>query len=159
MSKQLLFALMIMSSLSCLALEPGDMAPGFANPDQNGVFHFSKNYLHKGWVLLDFFATWCDPCIENLPHIIDIEHEYASMGLTTILFAVDSKGPEVVGPFFEENPVDILVLIDRYQMTLTQKYGESSIPQYFLIDDSGVIRYKGQDIALIRSILSEHLSP
>ena len=143
--------------VSVFCLEPGDKAPSFANPDPEGNYHFSKNYFTEGWVLLDFFATWCEPCKEKLPKVIALDSEYALKGLTTIIFAIDKEGPEIVGPYFEENPINAIVLIDRYQVTIRDKYGETSIPLYFLVDETGTIRYKGTDIDEIHDILEEHL--
>lgn len=156
--KSWLIALFILCTVSAgFSLEVGDKAPNFANPDVNGTFHFSKNYFTKSWVLLDFFATWCEPCIEKLPQILGIEEDFMEKGLTTIVFAIDKEGPEVVVPYLKENPIESLVLIDRYQVTIKDKYGETAIPLYFLIDEKGIIRYKGQDPDKIREILNNHL--
>lgn len=124
-----------------MAAGPGDIALGFANPDLSGVYHTSKTEIGRSWLLLDFFATDCEPCLRELPELSLLAAEWAPRGLTVLVFATDPQGESVVGRFFETRaPLPYTVLIDRYRVT-AERYGVRVIPSLFLVDPSGTIRY------------------
>ena len=154
------FALFLLFSLLCLslwALEPGDQAAPFANPDLTGTYVMSNQVIGKGWVILDFFATWCEPCKKKLPEIDALQKEFAEKGLVTVLFAVDKEGKDIVAPFFEANPAVLRVVIDRYAVAYN-RYGVEGVPTIFLINPEGKIvlkqtGYSEGSTAEIRAIL------
>lgn len=144
----------------CAGLEAGDEAETFVNPRLSGEFVFSKDYIGQGWLLLDFFATWCGPCKEELPELEQLHREFKDRGLTVFVFATDEKGADVVKPFFGENPTPLAVLLDRYMVT-ADRYGVNAVPVVFLINPEGDIVLRGdgyspETIEEIRSILSEN---
>jgi thiol-disulfide isomerase/thioredoxin len=49
-------------------------------------------------VLVDFWATWCPPCVANFPHLVELHHKYADRGLTCVSISVDRYSPEVAAP-------------------------------------------------------------
>jgi thiol-disulfide isomerase/thioredoxin len=51
-------------------------------------------------VLLDFWATWCDPCREETPHLVDLQNKYGKQGLQIIGVSMDD-GPEPVREFYQ----------------------------------------------------------
>lgn len=161
--KKILFILFIsfVLVLPICALDVGDDAGTFVNPDLSGNFVFSKDYFGSKWVLLDFFATWCEPCKEELPELEDIYAEFGEKGLAAILFSIDEEGDKAVKPFFAETPTEMTVLIDRYMVT-AERYGVEGIPVVFLINPSGKIVVRGdgyseETIGEIRSILADNL--
>jgi peroxiredoxin len=123
------------------ALEVGEKAPPFANPDLQQKHVLSRDLLGKGWVLLDFFATDCEACQRELPELERLAGELADRKLRVVVLAVDPQGAEVVVPWFREHPTGLTVLLDRYR-TVVQRYGVSDIPSLFLVDPAGVIAFK-----------------
>ena len=140
------------------ALDAGDEAGTFVNPDLKGDFVFSKDYIGNGWVLMDFFATWCGPCQEELPELEKLYVEFSGQGLKAFVFAVDTEGSEVVKPFFGEHPTAMTVLIDKYMVT-AERYDVEGIPVVFLVGAVGFIVVRGDGFSLeaieeMRGILS-----
>jgi peroxiredoxin len=131
----------LLCALSLFALEPGDKAPPFVNLDLSKHHVLSRHYLGKGWVILDFFATDCEGCKKEMPIVEQLYRDYSDQGLQVIVFATDSEGAEAVGPFFEDKPTPLTVLLDHYQVTV-KKYGVEEIPSLFLVDPDGSIVYK-----------------
>ncbi len=94
----LLPALFILASQIALSLEVGDPAPPFVNPDLGRQFVWSRNYLAKGWVVVDFFATNCEGCKKELPILEQLLSDFAETGLTIFVLATDAGGGSVVEP-------------------------------------------------------------
>jgi len=137
-----LFALgFLLCAFGLFALGPGDKAPPFVNLDLSKHHVLSKQYLGKGWVILDFFATDCEGCKKEIPIVEQLHRDFSDQGLEVIVFATDSEGAELVGPYFEANPTPLTVLLDHYQVTV-KKYGVEEIPSLFLIDPDGSVLYK-----------------
>jgi len=137
----LLLALFVLPGLAAGAVEPGDKAPPFVNPDLQKRHVWSRDYLARGWVIVDFFATDCEGCKKELPILERLFADHQERGLSVLVFATDSEGDQVVQPYFQEHPTPLTVLIDRYQVAV-RKYGVSEIPTVFLVDPEGVIALK-----------------
>jgi peroxiredoxin len=147
---------------SVFGLDVGAHAPSFANPQIDGTYLMSKNVFGKGWVLLDFFATDCEPCKEELPELQAMADEFGSEGFTVLIIATDTLGVPLVKPFVEAQKVRLPLVIDRYRVT-TERYGVTLIPSVFLVDPKGAIAFKAEGytettLAQIRDILESKLS-
>lgn len=75
------------------------VAPDFSLPELTGGQLTLSAYRGKV-VILDFWATWCDPCREEIPHFVDLQKQYANQGLQIIGVSMDD-GPEPVRDFYE----------------------------------------------------------
>ncbi len=122
-------------------LDTGAQAPPFVNLDRQRQRIWSRDYLGKRWVILDFFATDCDGCKKELPILERLQAEFAARGLAVLVFATDLQGEEVVGPYFRASPTPLPVLLDNYQMVV-KRYGVTEIPSLFLVDPQGTIVHK-----------------
>ncbi len=152
----------ILLASTAYTLEIGDTSASFANMDLNGKFLFSKNYIGKEWIIIDFFATYCVPCKEEIPELELILEEFGNSPLQCFVMATDKEGPAVVDPYFKETPTSLTVLIDRYMVT-AKRFSVESIPTVFLINSEGRIVFKAvgyskEAINEIRSILTEAFS-
>ena len=93
-------------------------------------------------VLLDFWATWCPPCAEEIPHFKELYDQYRGKGLEIIGVALDDGGEKDVAPFAQENKINYPLSATGAQ-ELAQAYGGvRGIPTTFLIDKQGRIAQK-----------------
>lgn len=96
-------------------------------------------------ILLNFWATWCEPCRYEMPFLQQINDTYSSKGL--VLLAVDltyslpTETPETVQKFIATFNLTLTVLMDS-DKTMAKAYLLTSIPTTFLIDKDGIIRGK-----------------
>lgn len=132
----------VISAVTVPALDVGDNAAPFVLLDMNRSYVYSKDfYTGEYWVLLDFFATWCVPCKEKLPHIEELFMKYRERGLKTYLVATDTEGADVLKPFFQSRPTPVPVLVDRYSV-VAKKYGVLNLPTLILVSPDGKIVYR-----------------
>ena len=96
-------------------------------------------------VILDFWATWCGPCVKEIPHFNDLSAEFGDSGLVVLGLSVDRDGAIAVNKFKEKNPLNYRVAISNEELYNTyQQYlppdERGGIPFTFVIDKQGVIR-------------------
>jgi len=111
------------------------VAPDFALPDLDGkIVHLSDS---AGKVrLVNFWATWCAPCREEIPTFQELQRTYGPRGLTVI--AISSEEAAVVAPFVKENGIAYTNLIGDDE--IGEKFGGLyGFPTTFLVDGAGKI--------------------
>ena len=112
-------------------------APDFALKDADGKTVHLSEYRGKV-VLLDFWATWCDPCRLEIPWFMDLERKNKDRGFEVLGVSMDDEGWEVVKPFMKSVGMNYRVVIGNDETT--QMYGGvDSLPSTFLIDRQGKI--------------------
>ena len=87
-------------------------------------------------VVLDFWATWCPPCREELPSIEKLREEFAGQ---VQFFGVNNEDSGTVKTFLKNHKYELPVLMDAKRQ-VDRQYGVSAIPTMFIIDKQGVIR-------------------
>src|SRR6059058_1447628 len=92
-------------------------------------------------VLIDFWATWCDPCRESLPFYADLQRELGPKGLTIAAISIDADDDPVREYFKTRPPFTVLRDPDG---SIAERMGVSVMPTSFLLDRSGVTREKLQ---------------
>ncbi len=112
-------------------------APDFALKDVDGkVFHFSDT---KGTVrLVDFWATWCAPCREEIPMFKDLHAAYGPKGFTLVGIAMDDEGVDKVKPYVDELKIPYVTLIGD-EGVVDAFGGIVGFPTKFLVDREGRI--------------------
>lgn len=89
-------------------------------------------------VLLDFWATWCGPCIAELPNVKEVYEKYRDKGFEIIGISLDTD-EAALRKFIKENQLPWRQVFDgkRWETPLVQQYGVRGIPAQFLIDQEG----------------------
>ena len=89
-------------------------------------------------VLVNFFATWCAPCRDEMPTLEKVFRTYQNKGFLVLGVAGDSKGQEVVEPFVKKYGVTFPVVLDA-ENVVQRQYGVRGIPAVYLFDRQGKI--------------------
>ena len=112
----------------------------FNLPDLDGKY-VSINDLKGSYVLVNFWATWCKPCVRELPSLNNL-HKYFKNSNNFKLVAINiGQSKKVVSEFINnQSRIDFMVLLDE-KIELTD-WEVSAIPTTYLIDDKGTIIYK-----------------
>ena len=84
----------------------GKPAPDFTLKSLDGKDLNLAQYRGKV-VLVNFWATWCDPCRIEIPWLIEMQQQYSAKGFTVIGIAMDDEGKSVVAPFVEKEKFDV----------------------------------------------------
>ncbi|HYP25551.1 MAG TPA: cytochrome c biogenesis protein CcdA [Blastocatellia bacterium] len=93
-------------------------------------------------VLVDFWATWCVPCISEIPMFNRFASDYKASGFELVAISLDEEGAEVVKPFLKKHPMNYTQVIGDEKVAEAFKVADSSLPVAFLIDKQGRIRFK-----------------
>lgn len=92
-------------------------------------------------VLLDFWATWCAPCRESIPHLVDLYKKFHDQGFELIGMSMDKSGDvEIVRRFVQSMDIPYPIIITPDEVT--KKYKVTGLPTTVLIDRKGNIRDK-----------------
>ena len=114
-------------------------APDFVLLDAKGA-EVQLSQFKGQVVLLDFWATWCAGCKQEIPYFIEYDSKYRTQGLTSLGVAMDDEGWKTVTPYLAEHPISYQVMAADGAMA--KKYSLTSLPVTLLIDRQGRIAEK-----------------
>lgn len=118
------------------SLSAGMPAPEFVLRDLQGKEHSLAQYRGKV-VLLHFWATWCSPCVVEIPALERLARRYRGEGLEVVAVSVDSAAAKaVVQKFLNDHGLSFDVLLDP-QAGVAPQYGVTGFPESFFIDREG----------------------
>ncbi len=118
--------------------------PSFSLPDVvTGDMVDSKDFDGKT-LLVTFFATWCPPCMQEVPDLISLQKQYAEKGFSVVALSVDQGGMGVVKKLVEKRSINYPVLLAD-SSTARNFGGVVGIPTSFLVNSKGhvVKKYPG----------------
>jgi cytochrome c biogenesis protein CcmG/thiol:disulfide interchange protein DsbE len=116
----------------------GKPAPGFTLKDVSGG-EITLASLRGKPVLLDFWATWCEPCRESMPHVQALHDQFKEKGL--MVLGIDTNEPaESAAKYFVDQKYSFANLLGSGSDVI-KNYGAEAIPRVVLIDRDGVVRY------------------
>jgi peroxiredoxin len=116
----------------------GQPAPAFTTTDVEGKPIDLKSSLGKKVVLLDFWATWCGPCIQALPEIDEVAKKYADKGL--VFYAVNvGEDPATIKEFLTKTKLESTIAMS-VDGTIPKLYNVEGIPQTVLIGKDGKVQ-------------------
>lgn len=123
------------ATLSLIRPKPVQAAKEFrATTVDNRALSLSE---FKGKVIfLNFWATWCKPCEEEMPSMERLYQRYKDKGLVVLAVSTDSEGASVVTPFIKKHKLTFPVALDA-KMAVTSLYGVWALPSTFIIDKKG----------------------
>jgi len=119
----------------------GQRRPDFSLIDTAGRTVSASDFDGQVW-LLNFWATWCKPCVEEMPMLSQLQQDYADMGLRVIGIALDD--PDRASEFVADLDIDYAVLVGKTDVVLTgRRYGNATgmLPFSVLVDTAGIIRW------------------
>ena len=114
----------------------GRPAPQFVIAD--GTHSVDLHQLRGRIVVLNLWATWCAPCVEELPSLLALQGRMP--GITVVGISTD-QDPEVYHRFLVQHNVNLLTVRDADQR-INALYGTVQIPETYIIDRQGVLRRK-----------------
>jgi thiol-disulfide isomerase/thioredoxin len=115
------------------------MAPAFAITTMDGK-QVSMDDLQGKVVLLDFWATWCGPCREAMPHIRDVARKFQGQPLVVLSVSLDSD-EEAWKAYVAKNEMNWLQYRDGgFTGSVAKMFGVTAIPHTFTIDADGVLQ-------------------
>ncbi|NOZ73813.1 MAG: TlpA family protein disulfide reductase [FCB group bacterium] len=149
------------SDTKTINLDVGDIAPSWAIMKAPGKFEFLRNWTvakdkplrkpqtqpNRHVVVMSFFATWCKPCMKELPHLQNVYESFEGQNVKFFLVDIteatrSTKGYEdspKAKPFLAKKGITMPILNDNRGIT-KEKYGVETLPRLFIIDKYQTIR-------------------
>ena len=115
----------------------GKSAPDFTVHDSDRTV--SLHELHGKVIVLNFWATWCPPCVQEMPSLVAMQSQLKDR-VNVLAVSVD-QNPETYHRFLRLYGVNLLTVRDPEQKSNTL-YGTKMFPETYIIDTRGIIRRK-----------------
>lgn len=133
----IVLALLLGPKVTALAI--GDQVPDFRLKDLQGNDFFWNNCRGKV-VLVNFWATWCVYCREELPSLEEFNQKYGDKGLVTVSILKDANNIDQALKIKEGESITYPILLDKNE-ELFKRFGITSLPYTALVDHHGKIRF------------------
>lgn len=144
--RKLLYLLLVCVSGALFSQELLDNAAGVAAPDfvlrdlEGNNYKLSEN-LNRGPILINFWATWCIPCREEMKKLKEIHEKYEEAGLQTLSISIDDpKSVASVKSFIKSRKYPFTVLLDTNSEVM-QLFQAKNPPYTVLLNPEGIIFY------------------
>jgi len=136
--------LLVTIAASCLlatgqagaAPKPGQSPPDFKVVSTTGQTVTLDNYTGR-ILIIDFFAPWCQPCRQSIPHLVEMQRKYGRQGLNIFGLSADVDGEGGVRTFADEYRINYPLALAGE--ATTEAFGVRSLPVTFIIDSNGNI--------------------
>ena len=138
-------------------------APAFSLPDLNTKTRPLSEFRGK-FVLLNFWATWCAPCLEEMPSMEQLYQKFSDRPFVIVAVSTDKTGAAIVEPFVRKLNLTFPILLDTNQ-AVSQRYGARDLPSSFLLNPNGdvIAAAKGardwvspQALSYLEELISTH---
>jgi peroxiredoxin len=116
----------------------GSQAPDFTVQDSDRSVKLSD--YHGQIVVLNFWATWCPPCVEEMPSLVEMQRRMKSKGITVLAVSVDVD-QAAYNQFLKDHNISLITVRDVGQKS-NAVYGTFKFPETYIIDRNGVMRRK-----------------
>ena len=118
-------------------VEKGVSAPNFTLPGLDGKMVSLTDYKDKV-VLLNIWATWCPPCVEEMPSMEKLYQQLKTEGFEILAVSMDVSGAQAVLPFMKKHKLSFPALTDT-EGAMKSLYQTTGVPESFIIDKDGII--------------------
>jgi cytochrome c biogenesis protein CcmG/thiol:disulfide interchange protein DsbE len=118
----------------------GDKAPEFRLPDMKGQI-INLSDLKGKVVIIHFWATWCPPCVEEIPTLSYLNEQLAGTDFVLLAISVDENGAQGVAPFLKQKGLNLPVLLDPDRV-IASRYGTFKFPETYILDRAGIVQHK-----------------
>lgn len=144
------------------ALKPGDRAPAFSAPLLDGKGNLSLGQYRGKVVYLDFWASWCAPCLTSIPLLEELRSEFPGDDFQVLAVNVD-EDPDKARRFLSRVSVQYPSATDPAGR-IPEIFGIETMPTSFIIDRQGVVRhvqkgFRESELDSIRSRIRELVEP
>ena len=112
-------------------------APDFTLPDLDGRAIRLSEFKGKV-VLLNIWATWCLPCVEEMPSMEKLHQALRGDGFAILAVSIDESGAKTVAPFMKKHNLSFTALTDTKGI-VKNLYRTTGVPESFIIDKKGII--------------------
>jgi peroxiredoxin len=116
----------------------GRPAPDFTVQDADRTVVFSQ--LRGQVIVLNFWATWCAPCVEEMPSLVSLQRRLRDKGVEVLAVSIDDDEASY-HQFLQQNKIDLLTVRDAAKKS-SDLYGTFKFPETYVIDRRGVVRRK-----------------
>jgi cytochrome c biogenesis protein CcmG, thiol:disulfide interchange protein DsbE len=116
----------------------GTAAPAFTVQDSDGKLALAD--FHGKVVVLNFWASWCAPCVEEMPSLVQLQQRFKDKGVTVVGVSIDVDG-DAYHKFLKDYKIDFPTVRDPDQKT-SSLYGSFKWPETYIIDRDGMVRRK-----------------
>lgn len=119
---------------------PGQPAPHVVFSNMKDESITSSDYFKDKFIYLDFWATWCKPCVREIPDLVQLENEYHDQNITFISLSVDADKPVWKNYVTKRDLVGVQFWLDaKNKKIYDEAFNITMIPRFVLIDDKGNI--------------------
>ena len=160
--KTLLVSLiLVISAQMAYAAKVGDEAPSFRARTLDGSQTVSNEDLKGKVIFVDFWASWCTPCLKSLPEFEHLQSSFSGRDDVVVLAINLDENPKDATKFISGLDVTYKILADT-DGTIPESFGVSTMPSSYVIDKDGVIRfvhkgYKSGDVSKIKTEIEQLL--
>jgi peroxiredoxin len=146
--KRLMYAMVLLAVLAACGCSKkdekpavaGNPAPDFTLKDLSGK-EVTLSSLKGKVVLVNFWATWCPPCREEVPSMVRLNQIMQGKNFQMLAISIDEGGKDAVEGYFKKAGVTLPALLDT-DGKVAKRYGTTGVPETFVVDTKGVILKK-----------------
>lgn len=136
----LLCAMLAFSPIQkAIAAETGSKAPNCALASISDAKTYDLQQFHGKVLYIDFWASWCPPCLKSFPFLNELEQDLKDQGLQVIAVNLDEETQDAKA-FLDKAPAQFIVASDSNEQC-ARSFDVKAMPSSYLIDRNGVIRH------------------
>jgi thiol-disulfide isomerase/thioredoxin len=120
------------------AIKPGKKSINFSYPDLNGDYHSLEDFKGK-YVYIDVWATWCNPCLAEVPYLDSLAHEMKNNNIEIISISVDEDKESWGNMIMRDNPSWLQLYAGGFESSVAEFFLIKAIPRFILLDREGNI--------------------